>query len=75
MPKFILSHAKVQIWTSYYPLGPKKRNQQQKQQMHQSLMEQHFDKNQQQKQQMRQSLTEQYFLRISSSHDFFSTRK
>ena len=38
-------------------------------------MEQHFDKNQQQKQQMRQSLTEQYFLRISSSHDFFSTRK
>lgn len=48
MPKFILSHAKVQIWTSYYPLGPKKRNQQQKQQMRQSLMEQHFDKNQQQ---------------------------
>ena len=48
MPKFILSHAKVQIWASYYPLGPKKRNQQQKQQMRQSLMEQHFDKNQQQ---------------------------
>ena len=48
MPKFILSHAKVQIWPSCYPLGPKKRNHQQKQQMRQSLMEQHFDKNQQQ---------------------------